>query len=219
MMRRRSSWVRNGSSSGKRRGRIQGQTSAAARAANLLQGFGNFVFRFRFNVDRDGVRSSVDKTGQVMIGMLDHEMDVERQSGELANSRDHSRSEGNVVDEVSVHDIAMNPIGPGLLNSLHFIGQSGKIGGENGGSDQDSMHGVMSIGQNQYPATPALHYSIFPCLGSARMLLHLSLDARRLCSNILRVFRALKRLGSSEHQEFVFPVRLWLARNLQRSHS
>jgi hypothetical protein len=27
----------------------------------------------------------------------------------------------------------------------------------------------------------------------------------------------LKRLGSSERQEFIFPVRLWLARNLQRS--
>src|SRR6266436_733345 len=133
---------------GKRRGRIQGQTSAAAPATNLLQGFGNFVFRFRFNVDRDRVRSGVDKTGQVMIGMFDHEMDVERQSRELANSRDDSRSEGNVIDEMSVHDVAMNPIGPGLFNPAHFIGQSGKIGGENGGSDQNASHGVMEYSSN-----------------------------------------------------------------------
>ena len=75
-----------------------------------------------------------------MIGMLDHEMDVERQSRELANSRDDSRSEGNIIDEMSIHDVAMNPIGPGLLDPTDFIGQSGKIGGQNGGGDQDPMH-------------------------------------------------------------------------------
>ena len=88
-------------------------------------------------MDCDRVRAGFDKTRQVMIGMLDHEMDVERQSRVLANSRDHCRSKGNVVDEMSVHDVAMNPIGAGLLNAPHFLGQSGKIGGEDGGSDQD----------------------------------------------------------------------------------
>jgi len=37
----------------------------------------------------------------------------------------------------------MNPIGPGLLNPANFIGQSGKIGGEDGWGDKDPMHGVM----------------------------------------------------------------------------
>jgi hypothetical protein len=77
-----------------------------------------------------------------MIGVLDHEMDVERQIGELANNRDDSRAEGNVIDEMSVHDVAMNPIGPSFLNPAHVIGQSGKIGGEDGGGYQDSMHGM-----------------------------------------------------------------------------
>ena len=76
-----------------------------------------------------------------MIGVLDHKMDVERQIGELANSRYDSRAEGNIIDKMPVHDVAMNPIGPGFLNPAHFIGQSGKIGGENGGGDQDPMHG------------------------------------------------------------------------------
>src|SRR5437870_5487589 len=144
---------------GKRRGRIQGQTSPAAPAANLLQGFGNIVFRFRFNVDGDRVRSGVDKTGQVMIGMLDHEMDVERQSRELANSRDDSRSEGNVIDEMSVHDVAMNPIDSGFLNPTDFIGQSGKIGGQDGGRDQDPMHRMMDYWAEYI--TPLLQYSLF----------------------------------------------------------
>jgi hypothetical protein len=49
--------------------------------------------------------------------------------------------------------------------------------------------------------TALLQHSITPRLGRGK----LSLDGRRLCSNILRVFGALKRLGSSERQEFVFP--------------
>src|SRR6059058_4590174 len=77
-----------------------------------------------------------------MIGVLDHEMDVERQICELANNRDDSRAEGNVIDEMSIHDVAMNPIGPGLLNPANFIGQSGKIGGEDGWGDKDPMHGA-----------------------------------------------------------------------------
>src|SRR5882762_2630225 len=94
-----------------------------------------------------------------MIGMLNHEMDVERQSRELANSRDDSGSEGNVIDEMSVHDVAMNPIGPGLLNPVHFIGQSGKIGGKDGGGDQDSMHEVLEYWAEYI--TSLLQYSPF----------------------------------------------------------
>jgi hypothetical protein len=47
----------------------------------------------------------------------------------------------------------MNPIGPGVLNPVHFIGQSGKIGGQDGGGDQNASHGVMeywSIGVMEY---------------------------------------------------------------------
>jgi hypothetical protein len=85
-------------------------------------------------------------------------MDVERQSRELANSRDNSRSEGNVVDEMSVHDVAMNPIGPGLLNPVHFIGQSGKIGGQDGGGDQNASHGVMEYWSNGVSSKNTLLY-------------------------------------------------------------
>src|SRR5437763_15429294 len=87
-------------------------------------------------------------------------MDVERQSRELANSRDNSRSEGNVVDEMSVHDVAMNPIGPGLLNPVHFIGQSGNIGGQDGGGDQNASHGEMEYWSNGVPRkNTSLHHA------------------------------------------------------------
>src|SRR5204863_5306001 len=125
-----------------------------------------------------------------MISVLDPEMDVERQICELANNRDDSRAEGNVIDEMSIHDVAMNPIGPGLLNPANFIGQSGKIGGEDGWGDKDPMHGAfeyLSIEVMECWAeyiTPLLQHSITPRLGCSK----LSLDGWQLCSKVLRVF-------------------------------
>ena len=52
-----------------------------------------------------------------MIGMLDHEMDIERQSRELANNRDDSRAEGNVIDEMPVHDIDVEHFDPSFFNA------------------------------------------------------------------------------------------------------
>src|SRR6266436_8624757 len=92
-------------------------------------------------------------------------MDVERQSGELADSRDDCWAKGNVIDEMSIHDVAMNPIGPGLLNPVHFIGQSGKIGGQDGGRDQNASHGVMEYSSNGVSSkNTLLHHSITPTL-------------------------------------------------------
>ena len=95
-----------------------------------------------------------------MIGVFDHQLYIERQPCLLADVPNNVGPERNIIDEMSVHDVAMNPIGPGLLNPVHFIGQSGKIGGQDGGGDQNALHGVMeywSIGQEYI--TPALYYS------------------------------------------------------------
>jgi len=70
-------------------------------------------------------------------------MHVQWEIGEFANDRHNSGPKRNVIDEMSIHDVAVNPIGPSLLNPVNFIGQSGKIGSEDGGGDQDPMHGVM----------------------------------------------------------------------------
>jgi hypothetical protein len=61
--------------------------------------------------------------------MLDHQVNIERQTREFANGRDHSRAKRNVIDEMTVHDVAMDPIGSGLFDLAHLIGQSGKICG------------------------------------------------------------------------------------------
>jgi hypothetical protein len=115
----------------------------AISVSNPLQGFADIVFCFRFNMDRNRVGPCIDETRQIVIGMLNHQVNIKRQICDFANGRDHARAERNIVDEMTVHDVAMDPIGSRLFHPANLIGQSGKIGGENRGSNYYSRHGVM----------------------------------------------------------------------------
>ena len=55
-----------------------------------------------------------------MIGMLDHKMDVERKTCLACARRDDLWTEGNVIDEMPIHDVAVNPIGAGGLHRDGF---------------------------------------------------------------------------------------------------
>lgn len=72
-----------------------------------------------------------------MIGVLDHQVHIERKPCEFVDKIDHRRTKGDIVDEVAVHDVAMNPIGPGGLNFADFIGEIGEVCGEDGWGDED----------------------------------------------------------------------------------
>ena len=58
-----------------------------------------------------------------MIGMLDHEMHVQGESCFSAHEADNVRAEGNIIDEMAVHDVAMDPIGAGIFNFANFLSQ------------------------------------------------------------------------------------------------
>ena len=77
-----------------------------------------------------------------MVGVLDHQMDVERKLSVLADALDDRRSKGNVIDEMPVHDVAMNPVGARSFDPSDFLGEAREIGGKNGGGDKN-RHGVM----------------------------------------------------------------------------
>ena len=56
---------------------VGGGIVGLATALNLLQRFRDGVFRFRFYMNRDRVRASFDESRNVMIGVLNHKMDIE----------------------------------------------------------------------------------------------------------------------------------------------
>ena len=124
-----------------RRRRIQRQASAASRGANRAQGLRDIMFRFRFDVDGDGIRARFEEARHVMIGMLDHEMDVEWKICVLSNGRDDSGPERNIIDEVAVHDVEMEPIGAGFLGTVDLGFETGEVRGEDGRSDEDLGRG------------------------------------------------------------------------------
>src|SRR5439155_24131332 len=80
------------------------------------------------------------KSRDIMISMLDHEVDIERKTCQAANNPHHIRSEGNVVYEMSIHDIAMDPICACGFDAMDFVIKSREIGGKNGRGDDDPLH-------------------------------------------------------------------------------
>src|SRR6266481_1122223 len=80
-----------------------------------------------------------------MIGMLDHEMHIERQFGLFAHKPNDGRAERNVVDEMAVHDVAMDPVGSGLFDLMDFLAQAGEVGGQDRGGDEHLGHGSIYI--------------------------------------------------------------------------
>ncbi len=120
-----------------RRRWIQRQAGAASRRANRAQGLRDIVFRFGFDMNRDGIRARFEEARHVMIGMLDHEMDVERKLGVFSHRRDDSGPERNVIDEMAIHDVEMQPIGAGFLGAMDLGFEMGEVRGEDGRSDED----------------------------------------------------------------------------------
>ncbi len=119
-----------------RRGRIQGQTHAAAGGANRGERFRHVVFRFRLDVDGNGIRAGFEEAGQIMIGMLDHEMNIERELRQLAHRGDDRGPKGNVIHEMAIHDVEMHPVSARFFGAPDFGGELGEIRGEEGRSDQ-----------------------------------------------------------------------------------
>jgi len=59
--------------------------------------------------------------------MLDHQVNIKRQTREFANGRDPSRAKRNVIDEMTVHDVAMNPIGARGFDAMNFLSEPREI--------------------------------------------------------------------------------------------
>jgi hypothetical protein len=63
-------------------------------------------------------------------------MDVERQRGRLAHELDHRWAEGEVGHEVAVHHVDVDPIGAGVADRAHLLGEPAEVGAEDRGRDQ-----------------------------------------------------------------------------------
>src|SRR5947209_8704449 len=89
-------------------------------------------------MNSDRICAGFDKARNKMIGLLDHEMHVERQVGLFTDKTDNRRTEGDVVHEMAIHDVAMDPIGPRLFDLADFLAQAGEVGGQDRGVNDEA---------------------------------------------------------------------------------
>ena len=99
-------------------------------AFHALHGAMQIVVAFPVNEKRIGAR--LGKLLQIKIRVRNHQMSFQGQARHGPQRLYYHRPHRNIGHEVSIHDIHMDPVSPGLLRLRHLIAQSGKISGENG---------------------------------------------------------------------------------------
>ena len=77
----------------------------------------------------------------------DHEMNIERQFTVPAKRFDDSRTDGEVRNEMAIHDVDVNPIGPCFIDRADFFAEFRKIGGKDGRGD-DRGAGALDHGSD-----------------------------------------------------------------------
>jgi hypothetical protein len=107
-----------------------GETRLRAGAPDLVERAARV--RHGLDVDREVIGARIGISRDPVLRALDHEMDVERQVGALPQVRDHFRSEGEVRNEVSVHNVDVDPVGARGLGLRDRLAEGTEIGREDG---------------------------------------------------------------------------------------
>src|SRR6185369_9522654 len=89
------------------------------------------------DLDMDGhrVAAGLEELVDELPGVRDHEMRVEGQAGAAPKRLDRLRAEGQVRDEVAVHHVEVDPVGPFALCSGDRMGEVAEIGVEDARRD------------------------------------------------------------------------------------
>jgi VWFA-related protein len=123
-----------------RRGRVDDDAGQHAVMDDLLQGAMEMLADLLMNAHQVGSRF-----GEVLderVRIFDHHVAVERQLGHGPKRLDHRRSEGDVGDEVAVHDIDVEDGGSAAFGRGDLVGEMREVRGEDGSCQFD--HGLFT---------------------------------------------------------------------------
>ncbi len=96
--------------------------------------------RRRFVVERDDVGAGLTKIVDVLLGLDDHQVAIERQRGQLAQIGDDLRAPGEVRHETAVHRVQVQRICAGSFDHFDLVRDVGEIGREQRGREFDRRH-------------------------------------------------------------------------------
>ena len=111
------------------RGGIEDYTGLAAVRSDQVEGA--IEMDAGFLVHGDPVGAGFRKFGDEEVGIFDHEMAIERNFELLAERANDGRADGEVGDEVAVHDVEVEDGAAAVDGLLGFGGELREIGGEN----------------------------------------------------------------------------------------
>src|SRR5690606_14074192 len=136
------------------RGGIDGDAGALALGADRLQR--PVQVRPCLGVDGDDVGAGAREGSDVGIDRGDHQVAVEHLGGQRAQRRHHQRPDGEVGDEMAVHDVDVDIVGATLVDGPDLLAEAGEIGGEDRGGDANGWgrHGVLSAALGMGGAYP-----------------------------------------------------------------
>ena len=98
-----------------------------------------------FDVKSDHVGTGIDEVAHIAIRFIDHQVHIQESVGGLTQGFDHRCTDGQIGNEVPVHDIDMDPVCSRTDDVFHVPGQATEIGREDAGS-QTSGCGLIGSG-------------------------------------------------------------------------
>lgn len=84
-------------------------------------------------MDVNKIRSGLGKGVQQPLRIRHHQMNVEGQAGQRAQTPDDRRAEAEIGHKDTVHHVQMQHVGPAAFHKGQLLGQMGEITGQNRG--------------------------------------------------------------------------------------
>ena len=69
--------------------------------------------------------------GDELLGLDNHQMDIQRLVGQAGNVLQHRESERDIGHKDAVHNVQMDPVGIAAVQHIHLISQVSEVGREN----------------------------------------------------------------------------------------
>ena len=109
-------------------GRVDGQADFFAERLDFPDEWRDLLVKFDMN--DDFIRAGTGKGFDQNLRPRAHEVNVEKHPGQGTNGAHNFRPKGNVWDEMSVHDVDVQPVRAGTVGAFDFPAEAGVVGGE-----------------------------------------------------------------------------------------
>ena len=87
--------------------------------------------RTGFHMHGDDIGAGLGEGLEIRVARRDHQMYVEHFLGVSAKRFHHVRPDGDVGDEMTVHDVEVDPVGSRRIDRADFLAQLAEVGCKN----------------------------------------------------------------------------------------